>query len=311
MKLALALAATATAVTVGVPAASASSPARNGRIVFAYLGEVGHFQIVTVDAAGKQRRALTESRRFSSYSPSYSPDGKRIVFVRAYKHVDLWTMNANGTRERHLTWTKKVDEIDPSWSPDGTEIVFAVEKPAALQGIWVVGADGRGRRRLTTGVDTHPSWCPDGSEIVFQRSDASSQMSSIFEVSPLGGAPTRLTNPAAGASDLDPVWSPDGSRILFSSDRANQFDLDLWVMTADGGDAHAITVTEGFTEEDAAWSPDGRKIVFSGVNSGSGSANEQLYVIAANGSGRHGITHSKPFNAAIANLEPSWQPLPG
>src|SRR6059058_1642017 len=78
---------------------SAALQPRNGRIVFTHLGaRAGRDQIYTTTATGTRRRQLTSNRRFSSFAPSYSPNGKRIVFVRALRQSDLWQMQANGTR---------------------------------------------------------------------------------------------------------------------------------------------------------------------------------------------------------------------
>ena len=90
-------------------------------------------QIYTITPTGARRQTLTTSRYFSSVDPAYSPDGKRIVFVRAYQHFhhgykqwDLWTMHADGTHKGRLTKTPGVFELQPAWSPDGKQIVFAV-----------------------------------------------------------------------------------------------------------------------------------------------------------------------------------------
>jgi hypothetical protein len=67
----------------------------------------------------------------------------------AYDHV------GNGSRLQIYTVTATTD---PARSPSGQEIAFSVGSPAAQNGIWVVGVDGRGLRRLTTGRDVSPSW---------------------------------------------------------------------------------------------------------------------------------------------------------
>ena len=155
---------------------SATGHVRDGRIAYDHVGNGNRLQIYTTTATGARRHQLTNSHRYSSFDPSYSPNGKRIVFARAYKQTELWTMNANGTHERRLTQTNGIREVQPVWSPDGQQIAFAVESPAAQQGIWIVGVDGNGRRRLTSGDDAHPSWSPDNGEIAFNRFDVSNQI---------------------------------------------------------------------------------------------------------------------------------------
>lgn len=294
----------------------AASPPRNGAIAYAHVGETGkRFQIYTTNAAGTHRRRLTNSRTFSSFAPSYSPNGKRIVFVRSFKQFDLWTMNANGSHERRLTWTKRIEEDSPAWSPDGKQIAFVVAGPddhvSPEQGIWVIGADGHGRHRLTDDFDASPSWSPDGSEIAFARFDRATQTYGIYVLPAAGGAPTRLSAPAQGGiSDSAPAWSPDGSRILFESDRPDTFRLDLWVMSPDGGDVEQITNTEGIDEASPAWSPDGRKIVYVGEPAFHGSVSYQVFVSDTHGANRRNVTRSCG-ECSILNVDPSWQPLPG
>jgi TolB protein len=280
---------------------------RNGRIAFEHIGESGGGQIYSMTARGTKRRLLTPRRSGSYLSPAYSPNGRTIVFVRAFKQSDLWTMRSDGGRQRPLTRTAGVAETDPAWSPDGEQVVFAVTRPDSQQGLWVIGIDGRNRHRLTSGADTSPSWSPDGSKIAFTRYDSSTQIDAIFVVPADGGAPTALSSDP-GVSDLQPDWSPDGSWILFVSDRPDTFQLDLWTMKADGSDVRRVTNTPFRDEHDPAWSPDGRWIAYVGESSSHGASSYQLYVSRPNGSSRRKLTHACG-ECAIINDHPSWQPL--
>lgn len=290
-------------------ASAGGAPARNGRIAFEHIGESGPGRIYSMTAAGTRLRLLTPGGRASSRSPSYSPRGRRIAFVRSFKQSDLWTMHVDGTHERRLTKTTGVDEVDPGWSPDGKQIVFAVTRPASLRGIWVIGVRGGNSRQLTSGSDTNPAWSPNGSEIAFDRYDAATQIDNIFVVPAGGGSPTDLSSDP-GASDLQPAWSRDGTRILFASDRPDTFQLDLWVMNADGSDVQRVTNTPSRDEHDPVWSPDGRWIAYVGEGSSHGASSYQLYVSRPNGASRRIVTHACG-ECAIINDEPSWQPLTG
>jgi len=304
-------------LTVGVATvtagANAAFPGRDGRIAFFHVGEAGGAQIYSMTAIGTRRHLLTPNRRVSSLSPAYSPNGREIVFARSFKQSDLWLMRSEGSHPRPLTRTANVREFAPGWSPDGKQIVFAVTHPVSLAGIWVIDADSQNRRQLTNGDDTHPSWSPDGSQIAFERYDASTQIYTILVVPTAGGAPTPLSDNAPGFSDLQPDWSPDGSRIIFASDRTDQpepFELDLWVMNADGSGVRQITNTLTRDEHDPVWSPNGRRIAYIGESAIHGSSSYQLYVSRPDGSKRRIITHACG-SCAIINDDPGWQPLPG
>jgi TolB protein len=300
-------------VAFGARQTGAAPGLRNGRIIYSHLGAgVDRAQIYTTTSTGKQRRRLTDSRRYSSLSPAYSENGQRVVFVRASSQSDLWTMNADGSGQRRLTSTPAIDEIDPTWSPNGRFIAFSVESPVTMQGIWVIRRDGRGPQQLTNAHDLDPAWSPDGTRIAFERSTDSppgAPVDQLYVVSAFGGAPTDLTSDPS-ISDLQPAWSPDGSRILYSTVPSDGFELDLWTMKPDGSSRRQVTNTPNLDEHDPAWSPDGRRIVYVAQASDRGAASYQLYVSKPNGTKRRIITHAKG-DAAIINDEPSWQALWG
>ena len=303
---------------------SGATHLRNGVIAYGYTrSDCERSQIYTTTATGKNRHRLTSSRRYSSFSPSYSPNGKRIVFVRrrqratvvrSARELDLWTMNADGTHPRRLTWTKTIDEFSPAWSPDGKRIAFAAQtrgQSAAPEGIWVVGIDGRGRHQLKPGYAADPTWSPDGSKIAFSGVDLASDTGLIVVMSSDGGAATELLRDP-GYFDRAPAWSPDGARILFISDRASdpQGDQqdDLWVMKSDGSGVAPVVGITSDDEGSASWSPDGHRIVYGVSDRSSQHQNGHLEVTRADGTG------SRPITKSCSECEsggPSWQPLPG
>jgi dipeptidyl aminopeptidase/acylaminoacyl peptidase len=187
---------------------------------------------------------------------------------------------------------------DPQISPDGSRVAFTrvwvdVEADEYRTAIWLVGADGVGLRRLTSGdLDAQPRWSPDGTRLAFVRAAEAGKPGQICVLPMEGGEAAPLTKLEKGASD--PAWSPDGRSLAFTS-RANPalddpakkkpkhepgrlvtqpvwrwneqgfIDPDhlphLWVIDAAGGEPRALT-TGRFAEGAARWSRDGRFVLF-------------------------------------------------
>ena len=79
-----------------------------------------NLDIFVMNTDGTNPVRLTEDARINLF-PNWSPDGKRIVFVRAMHDVptayDIYVMNADGTGLVNLTQTPGVGEWHPAWKP--------------------------------------------------------------------------------------------------------------------------------------------------------------------------------------------------
>ena len=101
--------------------------------------------------------------------PSWSPDGKKIVFRKIIGDMnsEVFVADSDGSNQRNLTNNPAFDGW-PSWSPDGSQIVFASNRRANYQ-IFIMNADGSDVRLVanTEGRATEPRWSPDGKSIYF------------------------------------------------------------------------------------------------------------------------------------------------
>jgi TolB protein len=107
-----------------------------------------------------------------------SPDGARSAFVRCTSEGSAWLYVANRGSERRLVPTSygccyrpssRVVFRTPAWSPDGSRLAVVIEDVGGTD-VWVIGADGRRARRLTSGpeVEQSPRWSADGRRISFE-----------------------------------------------------------------------------------------------------------------------------------------------
>ncbi|MEU0402004.1 hypothetical protein ABZ318_17525 [Streptomyces sp. NPDC006197] len=241
---------------------------------------------------------LTHTPAVSDVMPSWSPDGKRVAFLRYGSDgaIDgIWTMNSAGGDLKPVPGTEGAS--DPAWSPDGTRIAYS--KPVGTEReIYVADTDGTPATRLThTAEDEfHPTWSPDGGHLAYSRADASGHSRLMkIRLSTLEQTPITL----AGSQDWTPDWSR-GDRIVFSRVDSTGF-AHLHVVRPDGGGTHRITSARA-NDKYPSWSPDGRRLVF--TRGGTDDADpEHLFVVRADGTGLFQLTKTDSHD-----LEADWHP---
>lgn len=309
----LALAVVAAVVMLaGTRPAEAAFPGTNGKIVFWSDRSAGP-GLYTKTAGGTATKIPGTSG--GDNQAVWSPDGSRIVFqsTGATTNKEISVMNADGSGRRQLTNTTfsgEPTEQEPTWSPDGTRIAFSADTSDTdattdLE-IWVMNADGSGRRQLTNtaqGVrDTQPAWSPLGNQIAFLSEGRSGDTNSniyVMDTNPATDDAINLTpndfttNPVYQWNDEDPSWSPDGTQITYSTVQ------DVWKMNANGTGKTNLTLSSGGGAQ-PAWSPDGSRIVYVRRD-----PDFNIYVMDTNGGNK------TPVDTTLRKDEkPDWQPNP-
>jgi Tol biopolymer transport system component len=188
--------------------------------------------IWTVDGAGSNITERTpESQQFSDASPSFSPDGKTIVFSHspiegASKLIEI---PAGGGDEKVLP----INGVDPSWGP--TRIAYTT----STADIRTALPDGTGVETVAHDVhieNTSLAWSRDGRLAYVDGSDNGALTLLV--------AGRRYPLPGVHATYLDIglAWSPDGKTIAL--DGADDAGIsDIWTIGADG--SHLTRLTHG------------------------------------------------------------------
>ena len=124
--------------------------------------------IALIRPDGSGLKELTHGDRSDGF-PSWSPDGKRIVFRRADQSgKGLRIVDTETGEIRTLTEGDHTDNF-PDWSPKGDWICFTSNREDNDYEIYAIRPDGTGLKRLThlPGIDAHSTWSPDGEWIAF------------------------------------------------------------------------------------------------------------------------------------------------
>ena len=225
-------------------------------------------EIYVMNADGENLMNLTQSPARDEDNPSWSPDGKQIVFVSAAHHLlHIWVMDADGGNPRSLGHhvTPRIIDWSPDWSPDGQQIAFTSNRDEDWEfefpGLWnediyVMNADGTNIINLTNhpANDRRPDWSPDGNRIAFaSERDGNWE---VYVMNPDGTNPINLTNHPA--NDRRPDWSPDGQQIVFVSGRDKRNDddknVEIYVMNADGANPIKLT-NHPAIDSSPSWGP--------------------------------------------------------
>jgi dipeptidyl aminopeptidase/acylaminoacyl peptidase len=164
--------------------------------------------------------ALTDAKGFGDMTPAWSPDGTRLVFVRATpRRGDIWTIGADGSGAHRLIAASGSDHIDtdPRFLTDGSGLLFTRD----AGDLWSARPDGSHQRRLVAASDNDVLASPDGRTYAIGR----------------GGAMTYVI--AHDGTGLRRVGGPDTLPVAFSGDGAR---LVLGHLSATGRITGAATI---------------------------------------------------------------------
>ena len=200
--------------------------------------------------------------------PRWSPDGRRIAFVRLKdRRQQIWLIPADGGEAQPLTDLPEGAIGEIAWAPDAGRLAFTFRPAhpdftqAARKAREATGASTPARHitRLRYRLDG-VGWLDERQHIWICDSAT--------------GATTQLTD--GPEDDAGLTWSPDGRQIAFFSNRsddpeATPLALDLWLVPADPPiapthDFDRLTTPPG-PKSGPTWSPDGRWLAYTGYAS--------------------------------------------
>jgi len=258
-------------------------------------------EIYIMDFDGQNIRQLTKDRNFA-LSPSWGPDGKRILFTSYKPAIKGGSLNPNlysydmSTNQRRLVSAARGLNTGGVFHPRENKVAYTFSVNGKPE-IYVHDLNSNTRRPITRTqfFSVEPSWSPDGQKLTYSSSQTGRPH--IYVSNADGSNSQRLT--FAGIYNSSPNWSPRGDKIVFAGqdNKVNNFNIFM----IDPAGTNLVRLTDGSrSNENPGFSPDGRHVVYSSDQDGQ----YRIYVMTARGTKIRVLT---PKNLGPCK-QPSWSP---
>ncbi len=222
--------------------------ANQGKYLYFASNKDGNFDIFVRGLGDIIEKPITRHAA-DDRSPQISPDGKKLIFVsrRDDFQGDIFLVAANPEEwltksgeaidefggEKKIGELKNLTEIrdernvrrsitdkDPVWSPDGKWIAFISNRGSeAKNNIWIMSANGKIKKQVTTLGAEQVSYANDGLKLIFISYRDSQKFGEIYEVGvdkkgEKTGSERRLTK--NDEIEMFPKYLGDSKKIIYT-----------------------------------------------------------------------------------------------
>ncbi len=235
------------------------------RIAWVSTKGTGHFNLFVADIARDglrnahpllgERQSKISRYYYSPYdhalNPSWSPDGKRILYVSnaevAWGTGDIWSVAVDNPKDRRKLLSEETSwSARPETSPDGHQILFSSYHGRQWRQLWLTNPDGVAPLPLTFGdFDRwNARWSPDGKRVAAISNQQGNSSLVVRDV--IGGAETpviaarRHYKSSQARLTLD-IRDEQGRRVaarvdVLGSDGRAAAPVSAWMHADDGFD---------------------------------------------------------------------------
>ena len=245
-------------------------------------------------------------------NPSASPDNLHL----AYEYIlpdpaggpgpaQIWILDL-ATRQASPVGAQGHETFQPSWSSLGSLAYY--DRTSGEYEIGLAAADEWTALSNQTGQPG--AWSPDGQfylapEIYYYQAPENTERGTSHLIRyKIADQTDEDLSQSMIVEDAEAVYSPDGSKIAFARKflDASHWTLgrQLWIIDADGSEAHPITDEADFNHYDLAWSRDATRLAYVRFDESKAYNPPELWMINVDG--------SNPLQLVIRGYAPQWIP---
>jgi len=213
-------------------------------------------------------RALVDGESMDN-TPRWSPDGRRLAFLSTRDGGDpqVFIANADGSGVQKITSISGGAQPPLVWAPDSRSLVFVAD-------VYPDCRDDACNAKRREDADKDSVKVHHLTALLYRHWDEwrGDLRHHIFSVPADGGVARDLTpgefdSPPTQAEDNAVAFSADSRQVAFVSNReprdrqAAGTNLDVWIVSASGGEARKITGGNPAADAEPVFTPDGRSLI--------------------------------------------------
>jgi imidazolonepropionase-like amidohydrolase/Tol biopolymer transport system component len=236
-------------------------------------------------------RRLTKQEENFEFFPSFSRDGRELVYVswNDEKLGSVRKLDIASGRETVLT-TEPAKYMNPSFSPDGKTVAYQKSRGGFLlspwhgleTGIYLVSADGKGTPERIAKSGSSPQWGADSKAVYLTRNEDTSEVDQLTKLIRLDLATRKETEVARSDFASSYAISPDGQQLGFT-ERYHAFVTALPqtgkpLKVGPKMDALPVRQLDVNSANAMAWTADGKNLSFV--------LGDELFVVPVDGKGK-------------------------
>lgn len=254
-------------------------------------GEPYPYQLMTADYDGYNEVPVLKSTQ-PIMTPSWSPDGTRLVYVSFERRVPAIFIQDIRTRERVKLASYPGMNSSPCWSPDGTKIAMTLSYEGGQPDIYYYDLTTQQLVRVTSNpaIDTEPTWSADSKALYFTSERGGGAQIYKFDFSTrkservtYQGRMNLSARPIPGSNALVVITNQNGYRVA-------RLDAD--------GSIYMLTTST--LDESPSVAPNGSMIIYSTVYQG----RKGLALVSADGRFKANLPSTSGEVSA-----PAWGPI--